>query len=69
MGFPDQVIRNVHTQVPGVGYNLKGMAVWRIGWSWSCDTHDLVMSWSYSLTFLKTLLQQGIYQNLYFMAI
>ena len=31
MGFPDQVIRNVHTQVPGVGYNLKGMAMWRIG--------------------------------------
>ena len=27
MGFPGQVIRNVHTQVPGRGYNLKGLVV------------------------------------------
>ena len=27
VGFPGQVICNVHTQVPGRGYNLKGLAV------------------------------------------
>ena len=33
MGFQGQIIRNVHTQVPRGGFNLKGMAVWRIlGW-------------------------------------
>ena len=33
MGFPEQVIRNVHAQVLGRVFNLKGLAVYRIlGW-------------------------------------